>query len=46
MAGGDFESEIGVSSNDEVGQLEQLFEQFRQVFVNTLAQFSEMREKR
>lgn len=37
VVGGDYESEIEVSSNDEVGELELLFEQFRQVFVDLLA---------
>jgi HAMP domain-containing protein len=46
VVGGDFESEIKVTSNDEVGQLEQLFEQFRQVFVSILVQFTEMQEKK
>jgi HAMP domain-containing protein len=36
VVGGDYESEIQVSSKDEVGELEQLFEQFRQVFVDLL----------
>jgi HAMP domain-containing protein len=37
VAGGDYGTEIKVSSEDEVGQLEQLFEQFRQVFVDVLS---------
>jgi HAMP domain-containing protein len=37
LVGGDYESEIRVSSDDEVGQFEQLFEQFRRVFVDLLA---------
>jgi HAMP domain-containing protein len=36
VVGGDYESEIRVGSDDEVGQLEQLFEQFRRVFVDLL----------
>ena len=36
VVGGDYDSEIQVSSKDEVGELEQLFEQFRQVFVDLL----------
>ena len=44
VVGGDFESEIKVSRDDEVGRLEQLFEQFRQVFVDLLKQFTEMQE--
>jgi HAMP domain-containing protein len=46
VVGGDFESEIKVSADDEVGKLEELFEQFRQVFVGILEQFTEMQEKR
>jgi len=44
VVGGDYESEIHVSSNDEVGQFEQLFEQFRRVFVDVLAHVPELRE--
>jgi methyl-accepting chemotaxis protein len=36
VVGGDYESEIRVSSHDEVGELELLFEQFRSVFVTLL----------
>ena len=36
VVGGDYESEIQVSSNDEVGEFELLFEQFRSVFVTLL----------
>jgi HAMP domain-containing protein len=42
VVGGDYESEIQVSSGDEVGQFEQLFEQFRCVFVDVLKQASQM----
>ncbi|MGO9243958.1 MAG: hypothetical protein ACLQDC_04220 [Verrucomicrobiia bacterium] len=45
VVGGDYESEIRVSSDDEVGQFEQLFEQFRRVFVDLLAHMPEMQEK-
>jgi HAMP domain-containing protein len=45
VVGGDHETEIKVSSDDEVGQLEQLFEQFRQVFVYVLAQVRELETK-
>jgi HAMP domain-containing protein len=41
VVGGDHGTEIKVSSDDEVGQLEHLFEQFRQVFVFVLSQVSE-----
>lgn len=37
VVGGDFDTEIKVNSDDEVGQLEHLFEQFRQVFVDVLS---------
>jgi HAMP domain-containing protein len=46
VVGGDYESEIQVGSNDEVGQFEQLFEQFRRVFVDLLAHMPELQEKR
>ncbi len=36
VVGGDYDSEIQVSSNDEVGEFELLFEQFRSVFVTLL----------
>jgi len=45
VVGGDHEMEIKVSSNDEVGQLEQLFEQFRQVFVYVLSQVQDLQPK-
>ncbi len=45
VVGGDYESEIRVSSDDEVGQFEQLFEQFRRVFVDVLAHVPELQEK-
>ncbi len=41
VVGGDYKSEITVSSNDEVGELELLFEQFRQVFVDLLVHLPE-----
>jgi HAMP domain-containing protein len=45
VVGGDFGTEIQVRSNDEVGQLEQLFEQFRQVFVDVLSHVPELQQK-
>jgi signal transduction histidine kinase len=45
VVGGDYETEIRVSSDDEVGQFEQLFEQFRRVFVDLLAHIPEFQEK-
>jgi hypothetical protein len=45
VVGGDYETEIRVSSDDEVGQFEQLFEQFRRVFVDLLAHVPEFQEK-
>lgn len=45
VVGGDYETEIRVSSDDEVGQFEQLFEQFRRVFVDLLAHLPEFQEK-
>jgi signal transduction histidine kinase len=41
LVGGDFETEIKTGSDDEVGQLEHLFEQFRNIFVSVLAEISE-----
>jgi HAMP domain-containing protein len=41
LVGGDFETEIKTRSDDEVGELEQLFEQFRNIFVSVLAEISE-----
>lgn len=41
LVGGDFETKIKTDSDDEVGQLEQLFEQFRNIFVSVLAEISE-----
>jgi HAMP domain-containing protein len=46
VVGGDYASEIRVSSDDEVGQFEQLFEQFRRVFVDLLTHVPEFQEKR
>jgi HAMP domain-containing protein len=46
VVGGDYESEIQIHSDDEVGQFEQLFEQFRRVFVDLLAHVPELQEKR
>ncbi len=45
VVGGDYETEIRVGSDDEVGQFEQLFEQFRRVFVDLLAHLPELQEK-
>lgn len=45
VVGGDYKSEIHVSSDDEVGQFEQLFEQFRRVFVDALEHVPELQGK-
>jgi len=45
VVGGDYETEIRVDSDDEVGQFEKLFEQFRCVFVDLLAHVPELQEK-
>lgn len=45
VVGGDYGSEIQASSDDEVGQFEQLFEQFRRVFVDVLAHVPELQEQ-
>lgn len=42
VVGGDYNSEIAVSADDEVGQFERLFEQFRRVFVDVLAHIPEL----
>jgi len=46
VVGGDYETEIRVSSDDEVGQFEQLFEQFRGVFVDALSHVPELQNER
>jgi HAMP domain-containing protein len=45
VVGGDYESEIRAGSNDEIGQFERLFEQFRLVFVDLLSHVPEFQEK-
>jgi HAMP domain-containing protein len=45
VVGGDYDSEIRVTSDDEVGQFEQLFEQFRRVFLHVLAHVPELQAK-
>lgn len=45
VVGGDYETEIHVDSDDEVGQFEQLFEQFRRVFLDLMAHVPELQEK-
>jgi hypothetical protein len=45
VVGGDYESNIQVSADDEVGQIELLFEQFRRVFVDVLSHVPELMEK-
>jgi len=45
VVGGDFETEIQVETDDEIGQFEQLFDQFRRVFVNVLSEMSELQER-
>jgi HAMP domain-containing protein len=45
VVGGDYESSIQVSSEDEVGQIELLFEQFRCVFVDVLSHVPELMGK-
>jgi hypothetical protein len=46
VVGGGYDSAIKVSSDDEVGQIEMLFEQFRSVFVDVLSHVPELQEKR
>lgn len=45
VVGGDYDTEIQISSDDEVGQFESLFEQFRRVFVDALSHIPEMQAK-
>ena len=45
VVGGDYESEIQVTSDDEVGQFERLFEQFRRVFIDLTTHVPELQEK-
>ena len=45
VVGGDYESEIRVSNDDEIGQFERLFEQFRLVFVDVLSHVPELQAK-
>ncbi|HZC23851.1 MAG TPA: HAMP domain-containing protein, partial [Candidatus Binatia bacterium] len=45
VVGGDYDTKIPVTSDDEVGQFESLFEQFRRVFVDVLAQTSVLQER-
>lgn len=45
VVGGDYKTEINVSSDDEVGQFERLFEQFRRVFVDVLSHVPELQEQ-
>jgi HAMP domain-containing protein len=44
LVGGDFETEIKIASEDEVGKLEQLFEQFRHIFVDLMKQMTAMQD--
>jgi len=46
LVGGDFETPIKTDSDDEVGKLEQLFEQFRNIFVSVLAEMSGAQAKK
>lgn len=45
VVGGDYATEIKVSSEDEVGQFENLFEMFRRVFVDVLSHVPELQRK-
>lgn len=44
VVGGDYQTEIRVNSQDEVGEFEQLFEQFRRVFVDLLDHVPELQK--
>ena len=45
VVGGDYGSHVQVSSEDEVGQIELLFEQFRCIFVDVLSHVPDLEEK-
>lgn len=45
VVGGDYQTEIKVTTEDEIGQFERLFEQFRRVFVDVLSHVPELQEK-
>lgn len=45
VVGGAYNTEIAASSDDEIGQFESLFEQFRIVFVNLIKDFEEKENK-
>jgi HAMP domain-containing protein len=40
LVGGDYETPVALSTQDEIGQFETLFEQLRLVFVNLLEEYS------
>jgi hypothetical protein len=44
LVGGDYETPLTIGSNDEIGTFENLFEQFRVVFVNVLKDFEKALE--
>jgi len=46
VVGGDYQTEIRLTSDDEIGQFEKLFEQFRRVFVDVLSNVPELQERR
>jgi hypothetical protein len=39
LVGGDYQTPVFVSKDDEIGQFERLFEQLRLVFVNLLEEY-------
>lgn len=45
VVGGDYETSIQVTKDDEIGQFENLFEQFRAIFVDILHQVHELQDK-
>ncbi len=45
VVGGDYASEMELTSDDEVGQFERLFEQFRCVFVDLLTHVPDLQER-
>lgn len=45
VVGGDYDTQITPSANDEIGKFEALFEQFRAVFVNLMKDIEEREER-
>jgi methyl-accepting chemotaxis protein len=46
VAGGDFDAKIEVESDDEIGQLAETMEQFKQIMINTAKDLEKSQEKK